>query len=325
VVKAPLLSIITSVSEDHMEQLGSTVAEIAAEKAGIIKPDVPVICGAAGEAARVVANRAYEVGAPLVDATKFAKKAQRRARPVWDALREDAGAEGAPLDTVMQVVTADIDGVRYGDIELSMAGAHQLDNAVIAMAAIENLRRRDLIRAESDGVRAGFRRAHLPGRFEVFAVPQGAGKPPLPVVLDGALNASGAAALAAAVRSSLSGGSITAVVGILSDKDVYAILRQVYWFSDHIILTRPPNARAEEPPVLMERVLRISAEFSCGCGEPSCAICNEQAPLCSVCPEPNHALSDAISRASKQDRGAVVVCGSLYLVSAIRKELLRRV
>jgi folylpolyglutamate synthase/dihydropteroate synthase len=398
VVKAPLLSVITSVSLDHIEQLGNTIAEIAAEKAGIIKAGVPVICGAAGEAARVIAKRAYEVSAPLTDAAKYAEKARRRARSVWDALRTEnerapeaeaseearayagglnwpkdggyleqdnnkgyarAGQENGsltrvlaptsdgmavrPIDAVWQVVTADIDAVRYGDIELAMAGAHQAENAVIAMTAIENLRRRNLVTATADGVRAGFRRARLPGRFEVFALARGGpgdmnaaapqnsaketgsatGKPPLPIVLDGAHNASGAAALAAAVRGSLSGAAITTVVGILSDKDVDAILWHIYWFSDHIILTRPANDRAADPSGLADRIARLSSEFSCGCGDPSCGRCGVSAgPFYRICPDPAEALHHAISKAEKTDGGAVVVCGSLYLISTVRNTLL---
>ncbi|MDR1068536.1 MAG: bifunctional folylpolyglutamate synthase/dihydrofolate synthase, partial [Clostridiales Family XIII bacterium] len=88
VVKAPLASVITSVSLDHTNVLGTTVAEIAAEKAGIIKAGCPVICGASGEAAKVVARTAYEIGAPLTDAAKYAADAGTRARSVWDAMRE---------------------------------------------------------------------------------------------------------------------------------------------------------------------------------------------------------------------------------------------
>ncbi|MDR1069092.1 MAG: hypothetical protein LBL36_07615, partial [Clostridiales Family XIII bacterium] len=123
----------------------------------------------------------------------------------------------------------------------------------------------------------------------------------------------------AAVRGYLPGADISTVVGVLADKDFDAMLRHLYWFSGHMFLTQPPNDRALEPAELADRLSRVTAELSCGCGDPACLRCSaESGPFSTVFSAPEDALNAAITRAQHSERGAVVVCGSLYLISAVR-------
>jgi folylpolyglutamate synthase/dihydropteroate synthase len=100
------------------------------------------------------------------------------------------------------------------------------------------------------------------------------------------------------------------------------MLRHIYWFSGHMFLTKPPNERALDPAELADQLSRVIAESSCGCGDPACLQCSaESGPFFTLLPTPEDALRAAITRAQHVERGAVVVCGSLYLISAIRKLL----
>lgn len=125
----PVVSVITSISFDHMQQLGHTLAAIAGEKAGIIKPGVPVVTGVTQpEPLAVIERVAHEHGCRLI-------RAERRALP--------------------------------GDIQLAMPGAHQLANAAVALATIAELRQQGWC-VSHDAVCDGLAQAKLPGRVEVL-------------------------------------------------------------------------------------------------------------------------------------------------------------
>jgi len=215
IIEAPLVSVITNITYDHMDRLGDTLPEIAAEKAGIIKAGCPVITGAAGEAAKVIARRAYEKHASLLDVTRIPVRVTER------SLR------GSRFSCV-------IGGRRYDGIETSMPGAHQVDNAVTALCVLENLRSRGLVSLDAECLRAGMRRAQMPARFQVFA-----GDPPQPaaslspaepldsplLILDGAHNEAGARALADTLKDLCAEKRTLFVTAILRDKEVEKILR----------------------------------------------------------------------------------------------------
>jgi dihydrofolate synthase/folylpolyglutamate synthase len=125
----PVVSVITSISFDHMQQLGHTLAAIAGEKAGIIKPGVPVVTGVTQtEPLAVIETVARESGCRLIHADPNAVPA---------------------------------------DLQLAMPGEHQRANAAVALATIEELRQQGWC-ISSDAVREGLSRAQLPGRVEVF-------------------------------------------------------------------------------------------------------------------------------------------------------------
>lgn len=218
VIERPLVSVITSISYDHMDRLGDTLAEIAGEKAGIIKPGVPVVCAAREpEAEQVIARAAYAAGSRLYNAS---------ACPVT-VRREDR--RGSLFD-------AEIDGTAYPGVEISMCGGHQVENAVCALTAIEILRKSGIIKILRPALDRGMQRARQKGRFEIFP-----GTPD--IVLDGAHNQGGMEALVQTLDDCYYGGRTLTVLGLLADKAVDDILDMAVHLGDDFIATEPDNPR----------------------------------------------------------------------------------
>jgi dihydrofolate synthase/folylpolyglutamate synthase len=268
-VLQPLAAVITNVSLEHQEYLGATVAEIAREKAGIVKPGVPVLCGAAGEPLAVIREVAAGRGAPLL-----------ALREAYTWTLRDSGLTGQRFDLAGPVR-------RYEDLRLPLAGGHQVENAVAAVAAAETLEGAGLgVTAET--IRRGLERAVWPGRLQVLQE-----RPR--VLLDGAHNPAGVDALVAfleAQRATL--GRLTLVFGVLQGKDARAMLARLAPFAERIILTRPPTDRAADPHALA-RVL----------GGPGSVRVAADVPA---------AL--ALARDAAGEDGTVLVTGSLYTVGA---------
>ncbi|MDR3072873.1 MAG: hypothetical protein LBU41_05205 [Clostridiales Family XIII bacterium] len=231
VIDHPLVSVITSISKDHTAQLGDSIDEIAAEKAGIIKEGCPVVCGAGAEGKRGIAKRAYACSAPLLDVDRIYKRVHEKA------------ASGSRFSAVIR-------GVRYEDIYLSMGGGHQIANALCALATIEVLRKTYKVSFSMDEVRHGMAQARVEGRFEIVS------KSPL-VIFDGAHNAAGAAALADAAEELLSGKRILLLTGIQADKDSVAMLQEFLRFADGLILTESSNPYALPAAQFLEKAAQV--------------------------------------------------------------------
>ncbi len=218
----PSLAIVTSVGLDHTEILGSTLAQVAAEKAGIVKPGVPVVSGIEpGEAADVVERAARERGARLVRATE-------RAATRW------VGDGPAGLRCAAQVEP-------WGQLDLAcpLHGRHQLANARTALAALSLLAESG-VEIETEAVVEGFAGARWPGRLE--ACPS---EPRL--WWDGAHNADGFAALTRAWGEDLAFEPPAALVLALSrDKDVEAIAHALAGWAPpaRLLVTQTRNLRA---------------------------------------------------------------------------------
>ena len=218
VIEKPLISIITSISYDHTDRLGNTLEEIAGEKAGIIKPGVPVVSNVEQpEAAKVIARKAYQSEARFYDATKLKYGIKRES------------AFGYEFDM-------DIYGTDYSEVKISMPGRHQVENAKTALTALEILRKQGVIKVHRDKLYKGFEQARQPGRFEVFE-----GEPLF--VLDGAHNQAGAEALKKAVKDCFPDEKILMVTGMLKDKDIDSILDNFCEITDTFIAAEPDNPR----------------------------------------------------------------------------------
>jgi dihydrofolate synthase/folylpolyglutamate synthase len=230
VISKPVLSIITSISYDHMDRLGNTLEEIAGEKAGIIKSGVPVIVNVEDEsAAKVIARKAYERGAPLYDVTRF------------DYRNISRDLNGQSFDT-------EIYGTDYRQVFIKMLGLHQIHNAMTALTALEILRREKRISVSKDAFYQGMAKAMQPGRFEVF------GAKPF-IILDGAHNQGGAESLLETVGEFFLDSRVLMVVGILADKDVDAMIESFSQISDEFIVTEPLSPRALSAKDLESRLL----------------------------------------------------------------------
>ena len=276
IIKKPLISIITSISYDHTDRLGNTLEEIAGEKAGIIKPGVPVVSNVTQpEAARVIARKAYQNDARFYDATK-----------IKYGIRAES-AFGYEFDM-------EIYGTDYSELKISMPGRHQVENAKTAMTALEILRKQSIIKVSREKVYKGFAQARQPGRFEVLE-----GEPC--IVLDGAHNEAGAEALKKAVADCFPGAKIVMVTGMLADKDTETILDNFCDITDKFIASEPDNPRKLTAEKLAEML------HNRGAG-------------CKVAKDAESALKMAMEHECRPD---VVLCaGSLYLISAIRGELI---
>lgn len=278
IIKKPLITIITSIGHDHMDRLGDSLARIAAEKAGIIKPGVPVVVSVEEtEAAKVIAKTAYDKKSPLMDATKL--------KPTGIITTKG----GSIFDLVIQ-------GIRYPEMEISMAGEHQVRNGVTALYAIEILRKNSIIKVNLDGVRTGMKRAKVKGRFEII------GDKPC-FILDGAHNREGVEALVHAVDRHFYGKKILYVVGILADKEVDLMLDCLTAYaagSGAFIATEPNNPRKLPADILCKKILER------GCD-------------CIAAPNPLDALDIAAKRAGEFD--AILFTGSFYMIGEIRKVL----
>ncbi|MGD8628918.1 MAG: folylpolyglutamate synthase/dihydrofolate synthase family protein [bacterium] len=216
-VLRPEVSCITSIGLDHTRYLGRTLSMIAAEKAGIIKPEVPVVCGAlparASETIRRIArsrqSRVYEVG-------------------------KDARAE--VLETGMSgsvIKYAGLGGNRT--YAIASPGLHQAANAATALLAVEVLKKGGLAVGET-AVRDGLMKAFWPGRLQVLS------RRPL-IILDAAHNAAGARVLEKALRAMRVKADVT-VFGALRDKDYRRMLSTLSEVSAGFVLTRPASNRA---------------------------------------------------------------------------------
>ncbi len=216
----PILSVVTTIARDHVQQLGRTLPSIAFEKAGILRPGVPVVSGVRSPSAeRVIRRRARELGAPFIPVFGRGRR--------FEASRTPGGyrfAYGRPGRMVR--------------LEPSLPGRHQGENAATAFAAAEVLseRWRPLHPAS---VRAGIRDAAWPGRLEIVS------RRPL-VILDGAHNDEGARALAAYLREVVRT-PVVLVFAVMKDKDMRAMARDVFPLARRVIVTSVPNERCARP------------------------------------------------------------------------------
>lgn len=226
VVKHPLASVITSISYDHMAQLGNTLAEIAVNKAGIIKTGCPVISNVPErDAAKIIARKAYAMGSRLFDVSGI----------------RAAVSEQTPFS---QVVSMELYEKSYSDVEISMVGKHQAENLKTALATLEILRKSGAVKLDREALYAGLKRARQPGRFEVIGGGPEAGDESKPlVIIDGAHNEAGVQALQETMAQYFAGKKILLVAGILADKQIDSIIKFLTKITDHIIVTEPDNPR----------------------------------------------------------------------------------
>lgn len=218
VVKSPLASVITSISYDHMAQLGSSLAEIAVNKAGIIKTGCPVIANVPQrDAAKIIARKAYAMGSRLYDISGI----------------RAAVSDETPFS---QKVSMELYEKSYSDVEISMVGRHQAENLKTALATLEILRKSGAVKLDREALYEGLKRARQPGRFEVIS------EDPV-VIIDGAHNEAGAQALQETMAQHFAGKKILLVAGILADKEIDSIVKFLTKITDHIIVTEPDNPR----------------------------------------------------------------------------------
>jgi dihydrofolate synthase/folylpolyglutamate synthase len=271
---------ITNVALDHMAWLGDSIPEIAREKAAIIERGDVAVTGAVGAGLAVIRRRARRVGAPLAEV----------------AAPEVVGWDRDGIDVRLE---------RLGPTRISLRGRHQAENAAVADAVLDGLEAAGMARVPAPARRRGYASATWPGRLELVDV--GGHE----VLLDGAHNPAGAAALAVALddlRPYLAGGGVappallTLVHGSMADKDVDGVIAALGGSAAlrgaRIVATQVPGERAL-PAAELARRWRIA--------RPDATI--------TVVVDVGAALEVALAGAE----GPVVVAGSLYLVGEARR------
>jgi len=237
----PLVSVITSISHDHTQQLGSTLAAIAAEKAGILKNGVPVVSGVTQDEPRAVIRRiAQERGCPLLELRREFSFRYRG---------PGASSGEATLDFSQNVPAA---RRCWEDLRLSLLGRHQASNAAVALAVIGQLQS-DGWKIDEPDVRRGLVNVHCPGRIEVV------GRRPT-IVIDTAHNHASVAALLDVLNDVFTARRRVLVFAASRDKDIRRMLRQLLPRFDRVIITRYLQNPRAAPTDQVHRLAREVAE-----------------------------------------------------------------
>jgi dihydrofolate synthase/folylpolyglutamate synthase len=241
VIDAPV-AVITSIGIDHAEYLGDTLAEIAAEKAGIIAAPrgdvVPV------DTVAVIGQQAPEAMAVLLAAALRADAAVAREDSEFAVLGRQVAVGG-------QVIELQGLGGVYSEIFLPLHGEHQAHNAAIALAAVEALfgagpqRQLDI-----DAVRAGFAAATSPGRLERMRTAP-------TVFIDAAHNPAGAAALTTALAAEFDFRFLVGILSVLEGKDLNGILSALEPAFDLLVVTDNGSPRALDVETLAQRAEEV--------------------------------------------------------------------
>jgi len=217
VVKEPLVSVIASISLDHTDRLGETIAQIAGEKAGIIKAGCPVVTSTERpEAMEVFREKCAEMSAPLYDSME---------NP-YEILEENLETTRFTVDILQETF----------EMEISMLGKHQVQNAAAALTALVLLNRQHKISVSRQDLETGMKRAKQIGRFEVMRTDPY-------VIIDGAHNPDGSKVLKEAVKRRFAGKRILLATGILADKEVSRVLDNFLEITSDFVATEPDNPR----------------------------------------------------------------------------------
>lgn len=214
----PVAGAITTIAFDHQQHLGNTLAQIAFEKAGIIKPGMTVVAGPLPpDAMRVVRNASLDRGATLLETADLSM--------------------GVEMHDGRARITVETPTAIYGPLRLALRGEHQAANALVAIRLLEAAQVHGVAIDHSAIVR-GLEAAEWPARLELLTMAGGKR-----ILLDAAHNAEGAAALASYLRR-WHPERPTLVIGIMRDKDVDEILRPLLPCVSRVITTAAPTPRA---------------------------------------------------------------------------------
>ena len=277
----PEVSVITNVALEHADRCGGTLAGVARHKAGIIKAGVPVVTAAAGMPLDVLRQKAEEGASDIF------------------VLGEDfcvAPPKKADVSKIEIEFSSELLGIRAARYALALGGAYQRKNAALAVMAAALLAAAHPSITQA-AIAAALAEVKWPGRFERFTL---AGTT---VVVDGAHNPAGAAALRESLDACFPDEARVFLLGILADKDCAAMLRTLLRAGDRVVITRPFSERAGDPEDLARLAREITGEV-----------------------EVVRAADEALTRALAWVTEERILCaaGSLYLIGELRRSLLER-
>lgn len=229
----PLISAITNISRDHTEFLGYSIKEIALEKAGIIKQRIPIITAAKGDALAAIKTAARQKSAPL------------------SVAGVDFGVTGdGPHDFNYRGREWSLKNLYF-----NLAGFYQLENASVAVAALETLSHFHDVEIGEPGLRKGLSSVKWEGRMEVLR-----DNPPL--ILDGAHNPGAAYALRESLQKMFPGEEFVFLIGMLRDKNHAGFLSEISKIAKYMVITEPPSDRAIKAEELSEIAKRFSDQVN---------------------------------------------------------------
>lgn len=296
VIDAPEVAVIARIGLDHTKLLGNTLADIATEKAGIVKHGAPVVSWPQDpEAMTVIEETARERGATLV-VPDFDQLTAGKVD--WGVSAGGVASEGGNVPMRMFSLG------RYGGLKTRLLGSYQPQNAALAVEAVEVLRHRGWV-IDDDAVRTGIVQAEWPGRFEI--VENDPGKPL--IVADGGHNPQGTRALAESLDDVFPGRKPVFIIGVLEDKDYPSMLETILPLGTGFVTVEPDNPRAL-PADKLARAIRWTGQDLLGC---------------TACARPYVArtMADAVQMAREFAGPQGIVCcfGSLYLLAALKQAL----
>jgi dihydrofolate synthase / folylpolyglutamate synthase len=269
-IVTPVLTIITSIGLDHQAMLGNTIAEIASEKAGIMKPGVPCVTSARDEALIVLKARSQELEIPM----------------------SIVGADYHALPTVNGFRLAHPGG--DAEYNLPLAGAHQIENAALVVAAADALRLSGISLPDS-AVQHALAETNIPGRLESFTYRRDERQ--IEVLIDGAHNEAGAQALRYHLGR-INWEGFAWIVGFSADKEWTSMLDQCMPLAARVYGVRLRTARSLAPVELGARVHAAGFQFS-------------EAPT----------VEDALALAAADGHKRILIAGSMFLVGEARAVL----
>jgi len=287
VIDPPAASLVTSIGRDHTEVLGDSPGAIASEKAGVIKTGSLVVTAVRDrEPLSVLEQASRDRGAELWTVGPSDGVPEPAVR--WT--RTEFDVNGQTFDLFLP------GGEVYRNLRIRMAGAHQVDNAACAVAAAEGMRRSGLVVPE-EAVRSGLAGAFWPGRFELVR------RKPW-IVVDGAHNPEGAAALAGTYSELFGERRATVVLGVLTDKEAGPVISSLAGVAGHVIVTSPTHPTRALPAEVLSGLVR------------------EAGLAVEVAPAAREAIALGARRLRAED-DVLLITGSLYLAGEARRELRR--
>ena len=280
-VITPLACGITNISLEHTDKLGNTLAEIAYEKAGIVKGQI-----ANGKWRSLVISARQEK-----EAMEAIRKVCRKRNAGLLEVGKDIKYSILDSSESGQVFDLEGPGYCYKNLELNLIGAHQIENASLSIGMLKAINQKNFYIKE-DAVRDGLEKADWPGRLQIIR------RDPY-IILDGAQNPASMLALVSSIKKIFKYKKLICVFGISNDKDIKGVSNILDAFSDIIILTKASsNPRATDIP-------RLKGYF------------RSSRPCLEKSRDIDEAVQKALKLANKED--LILITGSLFLVGDVMK------
>lgn len=279
-VVMPILSLITNVGYDHIHILGDKIEEIAEQKAGIIKPGISVVTGS-------------KIPAVIEVIEEKAKEEKSR----FYAIDQQFHIQPGSYNQEQQTFSFRSMFAQYEDLEISLHGKHQLQNAGVAIMALEVLKQYYAILWDEDHLREGLRKTFWMGRMEQIRAK------PL-TIIDGAHNPEGMAAVRDTIEQYYSDRPVTVMFSAMKDKDILTMLKHLDGAVNRLVLTQFNFPRAATVKELMEQLEEVGNEWEM-----------------EIRAEENwvEAYQDLVQSAAENE--VIMITGSLYFISEVRTKL----